>query len=80
MSKKLESLYNWKVWDALKEGKLVYAIDLTGVRPKVILLWEYTVEQVARFMAQHKKDDDFTALFYVAVDAEEGDEDDDADC
>ena len=75
MSKKLESLYNWKVWDALKEGKLVYAIDLTGTRPKVISLWEYTVEQVARLMEQHKKDDDFTALFYVAVDVEEGDED-----
>lgn len=80
MSKKLESLYNWKVWDALKEGKLVYAIDLTGVRPEVILLWEYTVEQVARFMAQHKKDDDYTALFYVAVDVEEEEDDDDADC
>lgn len=78
MSKKLKSLYNWKVWDALKEGKLVYAIDLTGVRPEVILLWEYTVEQVARFMEQHKKDDDYTALFYVAVDVEE--DDDDADC
>ena len=71
MSKKLERMYEWTIWDALKRGELVYAIDLSGTKPKVVELWEYTVEQVARLTEGSSKIE-----YYGVVDAEKGDEDD----
>lgn len=78
MKKRLERLYDWRLWDELKKGQLVYGIDLSDGRPNVIELWEYTVEQVARLMEQHRKTEYSTLLFYVLV--EEEADDDDADC
>ena len=78
MKKRLERLYDWRVWDELKKGQLVYGIDLSDGRPKVIELWEYTVEQVARLMEQHRKTEYSTLLFYTLVEEEE--DHGDADC
>lgn len=70
MGKKLERTYEWEIWGELKRGELVYAIDLSGTKPKVVELWEYTVEQVARLTEGETKIE-----YYVVVDVEEGDED-----
>lgn len=78
MKKRLKRVYDWRLWDELKNGQLVYGIDLSDGRPKVIELWEYTVEQVARLMEQHRKTEYSMLLFYVLVEEEEDDED--VDC
>ena len=78
MKKRLKRVYDWRLWDELKNGQLVYGIDLSDGRPKVIELWEYTVEQVARLMEQHRKTEYSMLLFYVLVEDEVDDED--VDC
>lgn len=65
----LKRTYEWGVWDALKEGKTVYAVELLPDRPRVCNMSDCTVQEAAEIIGRNESGK--TCEYYVVEDEPE---------
>lgn len=67
----LKGTYEYAAWEALKEGKTVYIVELLPDRPRICNLADCSVQEVSEIMSRNSSHE--TCEYYVVEPEEETD-------
>lgn len=71
----LKSIYSWNVTDHIRSGSTVYAVVLSGERPTIECVNDYTIGEWYALKEQDKDDRAFYVVCEPEVEKEDGDDD-----